>query len=152
MLVTVLTSVGLLCYCYLLCLLMALYVDVSIMSTPNSFPSIRLVNVDYNNSRDYINNCLIFLFLCILRKYNAKNEFLLIHQISPNKHKDSISLFGRFMSIYTYWMASICILLIIISNPGIINPGPHQHTSKNNISIVYHNSVSYTHLTLPTKA
>ena len=67
----VLTAVGLILYCYLLCLLMAIYVDVSKMSAPpiNNFTSTKLSDIDYNKFLKYINSYLVLehLLFCVFK-------------------------------------------------------------------------------------
>ena len=41
--------------------------------------------------------------------------------------------------LHVYWIVSINILLIIICNPSITNPGPQQQGSNKGLSVLYHN-------------
>ena len=83
--------------------------------------------------RDYLNNCFIILILCIYKKIRQnttcnKNKNIVKHSwIFSMKNYFCISTLA---AQYTYWVAFLNLVLIIICNPVILNPGPIQGNPK----------------------
>ena len=65
-------------------------------------------------------------------KFKLKKRLLSVFSIFNNK-----SFMHRVVSQYTLWIFLLNIILIVISNPTIVNPGPPEKESK--VSVAYHN-------------
>ena len=82
-------------------------------------------------------NIFIFIILHILPKSADHNKFKLkkilisVFSMFNNKYKSYIYI------QYTLWIFALNIILIIMCNPTIVNPGPPEKKSK--VSVTYHN-------------
>ena len=56
------------------------------------------------------------------------------------KNSRKIGTFTCLTHIYTVWIFSVNMILIVISNKSILNPGPRKQPSATPISILYHNA------------
>ena len=124
---------------------MALCIDISKMGTPPTTGYCHKLgcapnyyNINYSIAIDYSR---FILFIIVLKNYNINNNpvYVLIYGKRLRKNKTPVSYTSIFSMFYTYWIASMCLVLIVISNPSILNPGPDQIKCNNNISILYHN-------------
>ena len=93
-----------------------------------------------NNYRGLLNTCFLALSTYILKKYisnqlDTKYQFKCIFCIISSRRYTSFC--SKMATQYSYWVALINIILIIISNPSILNPGPIQKPSK--VSVLYQN-------------
>ena len=57
-----------------------------------------------------------------------------------HKNIKGYGVFSYISNVYTYWIVSINIILIVIANPCIVNPGPPQQSSASGLSVLYHNA------------
>ena len=139
--------VGLIIYGYILCLLIALFIDVSLKqhktllftSSFNERPKFFHINSEAMLLRDHINNCFIILIICIYKKTTQniigdKNNKKVLKYFCNIKNSSCISIIA---AQYTYWIACLNLVLIIICNPVIVNPGPTQ--GNRNLSVLYQN-------------
>ena len=55
---------------------------------------------------------------------------------SVRKYNKRYSIFSKISHLFSFWLASINLVLIVLVNPSIINPGPNNH---HNISVLYQN-------------
>ena len=132
-------------YVYILCITMALYIDFVINSPGYKSPPTKIINCSpYRTSHaitGLLNNMFLFLFPYFIRKMllliNRKKCNLSVKRLYENVCK--YGMFTCFSYMYTYWIVSINILLIIICNPSITNPGPQQQGSNKGLSVLYHN-------------
>ena len=141
------------CYIYMLCLIMALTVD---LSRSDVCGKVTYYDPPFNNSNtfnpkslvDYILLLLIVelkLWVCSLRPTSpgitsfptsCKLTCAIKNLIRYNKKCSTIS---KVSHMYTLWLFSINIVLIILVNPAIVNPGPSKNTKCPNISVLFQN-------------
>ena len=62
-----------------------------------------------------------------------------VHSISTCKKWVHILIELSVSLKYSIWLASLNLLLVVICNPTIVNPGPCQNKYQNNISVLYQN-------------
>ena len=112
---------GILLYLYILCLIMAM--SINITNTGPWFRASSISDPIYSlsgNIRDFLNCSFIILLKFVPGYYfKRKRKTYFLHWIT-----DKITL----------WAALMNLLLIIISNPSILNPGPGK-----NFSVMYQN-------------
>ena len=138
---------GFVFYMYILCITMAMYIDCIIYSYRCRSPPIKIRIILPARTLYTItglfnkNNVFLFLLPYFIRKIlflvNRKKYSLSIKRLYVNVSKHG--LFTCFSYMYTFWIVSINIILIIISNPSITNPGPSQQCSVKGLSFLYHN-------------
>ena len=133
-------------YIYMLCFLMALSIEISLnknvslnQKTSSHTASEMYSTVNTSSLRDYINNCFIILILYTLKKNLNQNTTFstssigrFMTRIRSRKHFSSVPA-----AKYTFWIALLNLILIIICNPAILNPGPIQEKPK--LSVFYQN-------------
>ena len=113
---------------------MALMIEIT--STVPLFPTSQPA-IKSNSIRELLNIC-IFIIIQSLPKFARHNKFKLkkrllsVFSIFNNK-----SFMYRVVSQYTLWIFLLNIILIVISNPTILNPGPPEKESK--VFVSYHN-------------
>ena len=138
-------------YIYMLCLIMALTVDntngsAHCRGTPP--PSQH----HFSGQIISINLCLDCLVLFILELCACSltpNFFKLPRFIKTfkmkyvlkklKKYNKKYSTMSKLSHMYTLWLVSINIILIVIVTPAIVNPGPHKHPQCPNISMFFSN-------------
>lgn len=121
-------------YIYVICLLMALFIETTLNK------NVLLISKIYPTVKSYsLRDVLNFAILNIIFKFSIPNFY------SCNK----FNLKNRFASIfhasnniivatqYTLWIFALNLILLVICDPIIVNPGPRQHIS--NVSVAYHN-------------
>ena len=135
---------------YQVCLLMAIFIEISMdQRIPTSFTIPRLnrqVPTDY--MRDLLNSCFIMLLVHVLRHNNIKfyKSFYTILEITRQSltvvvsRKKCVSWL-KVIAMDTLWIRSLNLIMIVICNPIIVNPGPaHSKVSgKNKLSVFYQN-------------
>ena len=134
-LINILCVLFLMIYLYVICLLMALLIKTPSCTVPKAFP--KLYNTDTFKC-ELIYSCILLIL------YTTKKQITYVFNISNFiAHTSAIikKLGFAFMNLpvsakYTFWVASLNLILIVISNPTIINPGP---STKNHISVLYQN-------------
>ena len=153
MLLLSLVAAGLIFYLYVIILTMAMYisyVNVSQGSRPPSKFLLYSQQVLIGNAlnRKLLNNVFIFFsgyFLCFLQsKYNSPRCFTTFKFLYKTYKK--VGIVTCMSHFYTVWIVSMNLLLIIISNTSILNPGPknqHNQQKVTNISVLYHNARAF---------
>ena len=132
--------VGLIFYMYIICLLMALSMKISLncqeslITMPRHFQTAQ----NYNNM-DLVNGCFLALIFWIVKNTNIGR-----HKNRAMQHCNPVFNIGSRKDyvltkpmLFTYWVAAVNLILIIIGNPAIVNPGPFQN--KHKVSVLYHN-------------
>ena len=112
-------------YMYILLLLMALLMNISINCTGTYSPAPGIISATILNTkrRDMLNGCFLIIFMYIIK--------------SKSRVLRNSSIFANIAAQYTLWVAMLNFILIVISNPTIINPGPRPKNPK--ISVLYQN-------------
>ena len=130
-------------YVYMICLLMAGVVgsanDASLTRLHKSY-NIGSVKFIYTNINSTLNSGVLMLISllysrrqCYLFTWVKKYSMLTI--FCKNKCKRSnVQILSNFITI---WTTLLNLLLIVISNPSILNPGPA--TNAGNLTVMYHN-------------
>lgn len=124
-------------YVYILCITMAMYIDYITDLTYNVLRYTSMYGYNcpfmYNRYNDltfqYISNaCYLAVITIILRV----NMGLYYPNISPYgfKSKKHQGILSQIRAYLFHWSIALNLILIIISNPGIINPGPNRHILK----------------------
>ena len=121
--------VGLICYMYVICLLMALFIETTLNQTLISriHPTVKL-----NSLRELTNIGIFIIIYSSLPKFAAHNKFSLRKRIISH-----FRVFNNNITQYTLWIFALNLSLIVIYHPTIVNPGPPQKKSK--VSVAYHN-------------
>ena len=132
-------------YMYVLCLLMALSVDNCLRENLSSGTIPRKIQNIYSIS---LNGLLNYCFLLVLTKvfrHNNININTIINLLSRVKGS-MISLSMKsmywiliFSNKKQLWLSALNLILIVICNPPIMNPGPARHFNTNTISVFYQN-------------
>ena len=144
-----LATVGLVSYMYIICLLMAMYIDVSKIPTSNYATPPDKVHVNnnipfwYNAYLCYMSHCIKVIIFFTIKRCNNEGGFA---SVAVKLLRNSIlkcSLL-KFSMLYSCWIFMVNIMLLVICNMSILNPGPLCQ-SKNNISIIYHNVRGFVH-------
>ena len=124
-------------YLYFLCLLMSLAIDNSMNKIHTQFyaysgmyPTALTIIL-----RNNLNSCFLTLILSIFMKCNQNYNHYKNNTITYKQKKCTrISVVA---TLYTYWIAFLNLILIVMCNPAIINPGPNQDSPK--LSVFYQN-------------
>ena len=135
---------GVFLYFYIVCILMALFIDVS-QSSYSDVHAFNIGKVMFANGRiiflyiftqhlGNLNNCFKYLMLYLIRICSITNDSNLYKISMDGKH--NISFFTKFATLYFYWVVCVNLILLLICNMSLLNPGPRQ---QKHISIVYHN-------------
>ena len=144
-------------YFYILLFLMMIVLDISPSThgnynMENTFPTVSSAFYPSLITRHFLN--ILFLsiigmsmnFIIIRCKNSNRPVFKLI-----SKYNSTYSMFSKFSHAITIWIVSINLLLIVLTNPAIVNPGPSQNVSK--ISLLYQNVrglIPFTELGVPS--
>ena len=142
-------------YCYILLLTMAMYVDIFKLTHSYNTPPL---GINFTSStiffkvpikRDTLNAMFIFLIRYIpyllyipYFLYFMKDKCsMYVKTRKVYKKYRNMGLVTYLSHIYTLWLLSINLVLLIISNPGIVNPGPDiQNKNRDTgLSVLYHN-------------
>ena len=121
--------VGLILYMYILCLLMALFIEISLNQTSyRSYPMKFAFNIPASEiSPTILIILLIFHLLKTTKNNNPLNQIKRVFCLNTKKY---LYFFYSRAAQYTYWVAFLNLFLIVICNPVILNPGPIQGNSK----------------------
>ena len=132
---------------YMMFSLMGICIEVSLkpFNSYSQYHSFHKTSGTYSTvhstcNRDYVNSCFFIVILSIFRKYchtniNYRHIINPFHVISK-KNYSYVSTIAT-LSLYTYWVALLNLILIIICSPVIINPGPNQKSQK--LSVFFQN-------------
>ena len=125
------TSVmGVLLYCYIICLLMAIFIETTL--NENILLISKIHSTVKSNSLKDLPNIGIFIILNSIPTFSAckkssiKKLFVLILSVCKSTNEPIIK--------YTLWVFALNLVLIVICHPTIVNPGPRQK-----LSVAYHN-------------
>ena len=122
-----------LCIIYSLCLLFLFY-GISTRSCPSSYPEQFILNrVDIKNMIPYYVNIYMTWFTMYFRSRRFKQRCgSLVSMIT--KSSGFRGRAGKALSASIIWIYILGMVLIVISNPSIKNPGPGS-----NLSVCFHN-------------
>ena len=134
-------TIGLVVYGYILCILLAMVVD-----TPGNANDAKFVNVcylrgwgaPYHESRECFNSWFILILTFLLKfKFDYVSGLIKYHCYTGGSKNgfQRMSLCSRISNFISLWLTILNLLLIIISNTSLLNPGPEI----NNISVLYQN-------------
>lgn len=132
-------------YIYTLCLSLAFTVDISISDLTyalNGLPINILHNLKFA-SPGLINvhmikllNLITLYIIATLLKSLLPGLLNKVNMKSVSKYNKRYSIFSKISHLFSFWLASINLVLIVLVNPSIINPGPNN---QHNISVLYQN-------------
>ena len=130
-------------YFYILLFLMMMLLDVSLSSHGNShieyvFPTDVSSRMYHNEIVGHFLNSLFLTAIDLLFNfivYNIPSKSLTKLVYKYNKLHSTFTKLSR--HIISIWLVSLNLLLIIVANPGIVNPGPNQNIPK--ISVLFQN-------------
>ena len=104
----------------------------------------NLFTCGFNTHRKYLNSGFILLLCIAIGKYWNTGSYS--RSSSIHKHTVNSRCFNVIRNIllkkpylYCYWVATINIILIVIANISILNPGPTIDNNLSNISLMYLN-------------
>ena len=134
----------------MLCLIMALTVDISSTVVCSKFPLTSrdpvFNNVSRTNPESIVDHMILFmveLWICSLRPSfpgipHFPKTCRFTHVINKVKrYNKRYSTMSKVSHVYTLWLFSINIYLIVVVNPTIVNPGPNKACP--NISVYFQN-------------
>ena len=137
-------------YVYILCIMMAMQIDIERSSDHGGRNDILLMvpnnlfTCGFNTHRKYLNSGFILLLCIAIGKYWNTGSYS--RSSSIHKHTVNSRCFNVIRNIllkkpylYCYWVATINIILIVIANISILNPGPTIDNNLSNISLMYLN-------------
>ena len=136
-LLEILSVLGVLLYVYFLSLLMGIFMKTS-LNQNISFPTVlKTTPIIYNGLQEFLKSCLSLLM------YTTKNQIIFMFNMTHFKaySRSICNTFRRKNMLHfgllhlTLWTATLNLILIVICNPSIINPGPAQK----NISVLFQN-------------
>ena len=129
-------------YIYVLVLLMAVHVDQVSRVYIECDGKVEYIGIypysinSFTSKNDFLNyiNCCFFMLLTlglnsIFRRVGSSMSS--VRKYVKYKFKNFTST-EKLAVVYSCWIAIINITLIVVSNPGILNPGP-------DLSVLYHN-------------
>ena len=132
-------------YMYVLCLLMALSVDNCLREKLSaSTISSKIQNTYSISLNGLLNYCFILVLTNVFRHNNININTFIYLLIRVKNSIISLSMKSMywiliFSSKKQLWVSALNLILIVICNPPIMNPGPARHFNTNKISVFYQN-------------
>ena len=140
-------------YIYILCLNFAFLVDITRSDLPHiignifpKFPGLPYIHPPVSLNLIQLINALslyIVIYAIKLLLPRTPRQFNMKFVLNYNKRYSTVTKISHFISV---WLVSMNLLLIVIVNPSIINPGPSGPKDNNNISVIFKTCVVYYHL------
>ena len=136
-LVIFLSFMSLFIYVYLVCMLLAMAVDIAISPLKNknhtvhnlSFHGIYYYRGYSGYFRDLLNSSVLILLTLLFKcRFSVVSSYVNCFGIVSCKSlkKLKTNFIGKFAFHMSYWLTILNLILIVISNPCIINPGPSK--------------------------
>ena len=142
---------GLILYVYMLCLMLAFLVDIA----RSELHGKTIPPFHYPSPNNYINTFLDALFDCVISYIVEIFACSLMPSIPipifpkpPSifkincmlkKYNKKYSTMCKISHMYTLWLVSINLFLIVFVNPAIVNPGPTSRAKEANLSVYFQN-------------
>ena len=128
-------------YMYMLCLTLALTVDISgsdfheKTSLLSHYPHYNHV-FNSTNPKTFVDYIILFFVELWIYSRNFKIKYAIK---KLKNYNNRCSTLYKVSHMYTLWLVTINIFLIIIANPAIVNPGPSKNANCPNISVLLQN-------------